>query len=548
MSDMIKDIMSNSVQSGLKDTATTPGASVLSFAYKVQEIIPQWWSPSRDVALRNFVLQSDHMQGAVYKATTKLLAIKPKVEPHDNSIKKHVQMADFYNALLEEGSEFGQGWQTWFSKFLYDMFTQDNGAFSEIIGAGRKDRPIKGTALGLSILDSQRCRRTSNPEYPVVYEDEDGRLYKLHYTRVIFKSQQPSTQASMHGIGHCWASRSLGVMQNLVDIAIYKQEKLGSRPIRQMMIGKGIGAEQIWDAIYMANQSMDNSGLRRFAKNVVVGSENNTNIDIAIKDLASTPDGFSEQESTELAMFAIALAGGFPPRDLWPATTVGATKADALFQQLSGVSGYETILRDMAFMLGGSVNSKIQLTRRFIPKELKISFDFVDDDKDDRQATIKEKRAGIRQVDLATGVVDIRTAREQAFSSGDITQAQFNALELADGRVPDGGDTISLFLSADPDTSNFLSLPFDEPLNVKKNIQQMDTVIEEIENQILRVNFVIMNEKSVIILKKARQSLSALSHLKDLYEGYNGKEKTQSQTPIAGKDTTATPAKGTQQN
>jgi len=254
MSDTIKNIANNSVQSGLKDTTTNPATSVLSFAYRVQDLIPQWWSPARDVALRNFVLQSDHMQGAIYKATTKLLAIKPKVEPHDNSIKKHVQMADFYNALLEEGSEFGQGWQTWFSKFLYDMFTQDNGAFSEIIGAGRKDRPIKGPALGLSVLDSQRCRRTSNPEFPVVYEDEDGKLYKLHYTRVIFKSQQPSTMASMHGVGHCWVSRSLGVMQNLVDIAVYKQEKLGSRPIRQMMIGKGIGAEQIWDAIYMANQ------------------------------------------------------------------------------------------------------------------------------------------------------------------------------------------------------------------------------------------------------------------------------------------------------
>jgi len=292
---------------------------------------------------------------------------------------------------------------------------------------------------------------------------------------------------------------------------------------------------------------MDNSGLRRFSKNVVVGSESNTNIDIAIKDLASTPDGFSEQESTELAMFAIALAGGFPPRDLWPATTVGATKADALFQQLSGVSGYETILRDMAFMLGGSINSKIHLTRRFIPHELKISFDFVDDDKDDRQASIKSKRAEIRQVDLSMGVVDIRTAREQALSAGDITQAQFNALELADGRLPNGGETISLFLSTDKDIVEMLSLPFEELLNVQKNIWQKDDVINSIDEKILVVNTIIMNEKSVVLLKKARQALSALEHLKKMYEEYNGKEKGKGKEAIAGESAKVTKPQNTQQ-
>jgi len=535
--DNIKNSVNNSVQSGLGDDTST-GVQILNFSYKTNELFPAWWSPSRDRALRKFVVQSDHMQGAIYKATTKLLAIKPKVEPRDNSIKKHVELASFYNALLQEGSEFGQGWQTWFMKFLYDMFTQDNGAFSEIIGAGRKDKPIKGRALGLAVLDSQRCRRTSNPEYPVVYEAEDGNLYKLHYTRVLFKSQQPSTQASMNGVGHSWVSRSLNVMQNLVDIAIYKQEKLGSRPLRQMMIGKGIGAQQIWDAIYMANESMDNGNLRRYAKNVVIGSEGNTNIDIDIKDLASTPDGFSEQESTELAMFAIALAGGFPPRDLWPATTVGATKADAMFQQLSGVSGYETILSDIAFMLGGSQISRYQLTKRFIPPELKITFDFVDDDKDDRQAQIKERRSIIRTNDLANGVVDIRTSREQALATGDLTQAQFDALELGDGRLPDGGDTINLFLSEDREMMELLALQYENPLDVDGNIDSADDIITNIKERILNANRIIMNSSSEVKQRTARQALSALNQILELYHGdNNGEVETQDQTAITGENT-----------
>jgi hypothetical protein len=300
------------------------------------QIIDPWWSKNRDAQLRNFWKDSDHFSGAIYMMSSKLASVPRRVEPRDATVKAHIKAADVFQSLLDESPQFGQGWTDFWTRFYEDLWCSDNGAFGEVIGDGDSDGPIKGPPIGLAQLDSYNCQRTSDPEFPVIFTDTagDGKRYKFHHSRVIFASQMPSAAADMYGVGFCWLSRAINVVQNLKDISVYKQEKLGSRPLRAILTAAGVNTQALIDAISMSEEGMDNQGLSRYAKMALIGSTN-PQFTLDLLSLSNLPDGFDEKSSTELAMFVIALTGGFPPRWLWPATQTGATKADAMYSHIA---------------------------------------------------------------------------------------------------------------------------------------------------------------------------------------------------------------------
>ena len=513
----IATMQQETVQSRYRLPADEGGTSILSFLVRTGELIAPWWSSQRDKDLLDIALRSNHLSGAIAKVSGKLAAITPQVVPRDNTVKSHIRLADEYNRILLEDSEMGQGWLTLATKGFYDMFTQDNGMFWEVLGDGPKDGAIIGPSHGLVSLDSQRCTCTSNPEFPVVYTDTDGKKYVLHHTRVVFLVDNPIPRAEKNGIGFCWASRCSDMVQNLIDIAIYKQEKLGSRPLRQIIIGKGITAEQIWQAIMLSEESMDNQALRRYSKNVVIGSQQ-SDIDIETRDLASIPDGFDEKTSTELGMFGIALAGRFPPRDLWPATTTGATKADAMFQHVGGAAGYQYILDLISLALGGPATRREGRRQKFLPPSLKLVFDLIDDEQDERQANIRRTRSETRERNLAIAVTDIRTEREKMLAAGDITQEQFNRLELEDGRLPDGNAVLTLFHSGEPEIQRLLSLSVGDPLDVEMNRGNTDFILLQIDQRILDATAEMVNAGRANQQNRASQAIAALKALRELYE------------------------------
>src|SRR4030042_103507 len=158
--------------------------------------VPAWWSKTRDWELDRFWKNSDHLSGAFYTLGSKLSAVPFRVEARDPNVASHRKLAGEYQDLLEAGSEFGLGWQEVLVPFLLDLWTQDNGAFLEVIGAGPKDGPVRGLPVGLAHLDSYRCHPPGSLEYPVQYEDYDGKLYKLHRSRGLYRSPMPSPRAA----------------------------------------------------------------------------------------------------------------------------------------------------------------------------------------------------------------------------------------------------------------------------------------------------------------------------------------------------------------
>lgn len=457
MADETERAIERTIQSRMRDDKPV-GLSLFLYMAVGSGIVPGWWSKARDQRLREFWKGNDYLSGAVYAICSRMATIPVNVEPWDENVQAHVDQAWKFERILIDASEFGQGFDTFITKWTEDLITQDNGAFAEVIGDGDPTGPIIGQPFGIAHLDSYRCTRTSNPEYPVIYTDTNGDRFRLHHTRVAFAALQPSPIAEMQGVGFSSISRCLNTSQHLMDVLTYKQEKLGSRPSRGMMVTKGgLDPEEVRSAMTIASETMDNSQLSRFSKIAVVGSNSLPEAGIDLVPLSSLPDGFDEQQSTTIGMAAIALAFGVDPRELWPGLSVGSTRAEALVAHLKArTKGIGQIIQITERAIGG----------KFLPPTLYMEFDYQDDAQDRQVADIRQVRATTADTNLRSKVLDMRAVRQQMLQSGDISNAQFEELELEDGRLPDGTSVLSLFNH--PDYKAMLNLGTPDPLMLDK--------------------------------------------------------------------------------
>lgn len=524
-----------SIQSRARDEgAMYPGGLLLWMAHS-GELIAPWWSRQRDTDLDQFIKHSDHVSGSMALLQDKVSSVPVRVLPRDATVRSHWMQAEDYNIRLTEEADFGVGWIDTCCAWLSDYWGTDNGGFFEIIGEDGKSRsikayemsqkerfqadihvgPIVGAAEGIANLDSLRCTRTGNPEYPIVYQDTDGRLYKLHWSRVAFASSMPSNRAEMYKVGFCAVSRWLNYAQNLIDIGVYKQEKLGSRPRRAIVMGKRVKGELIVNAMRLADEASDSAGFRRYAPTAVL-ADLPSDADISLLDLISVPDGFDEETSVRLGMFTGALAFGVPIRWIWPASAAGATKADAMFQHVAGLGGgIGKVLSTLTFLLGGDPRASRHSRGKFLPPHLKLVFDYQDDQQDQARADIQQTRSKTWQVNLEIGAVDTRTVREQMLEAGDLTKAQFERLELQDGRLPDGRPVASLFTSPDDVMMEMLDLGAEEPLAL--DVNDPFEMLVEIDSAAVDALSATETATTSRTRQQAEQALAALEWLKAQY-------------------------------
>lgn len=494
----------------IQSQVTSPaqaGLGMLWWMARAGTYIPSWWSPARDQTLRNFWKGCDHLAGAVYSLEAKMTAIPFTIVARDQSVQEHVEQAEALSRIIYGAAQYGEGWPVFFGRFVEDLLTQDNGAFAEVIGPGPKDGPLTGSPITIAHLDAGRCQRTGNAEFPVIYNDISGRLYKLHYSRVLYMAQMSSPIAEMFGVGFSSVSRCINVSQTLADILAFKQEKLGSRPHRALGITQGgLDPHDVQDAFTKTEAIMDSQQLSRYSKIVLVGSQSLPESDFKLIDFASLPDGFDEETSITLGMAAIALAFGVDARELFPAMTSGATRADALLSHLKQRGkGPGQIIQAME----SAFNFK------YLPPHLSMVFDFQDDAQDRQAADIALVRANARAQDSTSGAVSPRIQRERMLDSAELTRSQFERLELQDGRLADGTTVLALFYSEDPGLKEYLDLGVDDPLDLDGNdLLAMQALIRE---KIALVTTTLANEQSRPKKYPATQALYALLYLEKYY-------------------------------
>lgn len=513
MSDNIKDQEKYTVQEHVKDEPVDEETSdIFSVLVSARSDIPAWWSQERDEKLLDFARGNDYIQLALTALEEFATTTEWRFVARDSTIRSHVEQAASLTREVKANADFGKGYATWVSRFVQSYTGQDNGSFTEVIGRGRKSGPLIGTPINVASLDSRRCTRTSNPIYPVVYMDDGGSRRKLHYTRVMCPAQMPSSTLEMNGVGYCAVSRCLNTAQVLGDILTYKQEKMGSRPMRAILVAEGIDLRELQDTLAMDDSIMDAAGFTRYSRVPAIASKHKK-ITITLVPLSQLPDGFNEEVSTSLGVYLISGVYGLDAREIWPATSSGATKADAETQHMKArKKGKGQLLRVI----------KDEFERRFLPAYLMMVFDAQDDEQDAVRAELQKLRAERREIDLqpddeGQSSITIRVSRELMLADGDITQSQFDEMELRDGRLPDGSDVLLLFRSPEFEPFLDLAVPFQtDPLDVEAN----DPVL--IQALALRklneVEQVVMNGKTGGVRQRARQAAAALNALLDLYE------------------------------
>jgi hypothetical protein len=489
-----------------QEMVATSGISIAHWLTYAGEGLPPWWSKMRDQYLDKVWKGNNHLSTAVYNASAKLVGVPFVIRAKDHSIPEHVDEAEALQYALTIGSDFLKGWNSAFGKWTIDYLTQDNGAFMEIIGNGKPDGPIMGKPISIRHLDSRACTRTGDPEYPVIYE-ENGAMYKLHWTRVIYDSQMSSPRREMHGVGFCPISRAIDIASPLMDMIRYKQQRLGSRPHNQLLVGKGITGDQIMDALRRVESDMDSRGYTHYSRTVAIGS---TDPDVGLERVdLSHMDPFDEVDSTTLGMYIIAAAFGMDADELWPTSGGSGNKSDASIKRMRSRG-----------RLPSQVASTIsqQFSFKVVPPYLQFGFNFKDDEEDQQQALVRDIRGRNRERDIGTGTINVRQARVVMLRDGDIDNPMFEEMELTDGRLPDGTPVAMLFFNDMPVYQRHLRF-MEDPLVIEQYRQDeaLGDSIAKIQKQRQEVMTELSRTTSRRLGDQLKNCLYALDWLEDRY-------------------------------
>jgi hypothetical protein len=294
---------------------------------KADDIIPWSWYPyRRDMMLRTFAKLEPMLAGAIFN-------IRSRIETLPYLIKGDIKSKTHYGQVIGRG-DMGNGSHELFGKTIFDLLTQDNGFFWEKVGAGSPNGPLVGPVMQINHIDSNRCWRTFDPEFPVIYYNPyTADWHKLHYTRVVMGSDNSQPDEIARGIGFCAVSRIIRLSQIMLDTTIYKHEKISGNFTRAMLILKGITSKQVSKAKSTAEMETEADGLVYFRK-IPILTTMREDASHEMIDFASLPDGFDVEKDTTLYVYCLAMSLGIDAREIWPATTSGATKGDAIVQHL----------------------------------------------------------------------------------------------------------------------------------------------------------------------------------------------------------------------
>lgn len=301
---------------------TSDGAGIWSWSIydpsAMQSPVPQLpmhGTPERDRILTATLDLEDMWASAVNKAVTKIAVRGYEVSDNDDSTRR-TEAGQALVRDLDGPAEYRGG----MAKVVQDFLLTDNGWFVEVARASQKPG---AKVQALYHLDSFRCYRTGNLDYPVLYLDWEGGWHKLRADQVIFGSDMPSPRARMWGRGRCAASRAFQTIIKLSAVETYFREKItGSRALALYFVS-GISPKQLQDAMETAEADKIRKGHVVYKGAVMIPIQTDQPINIAPIDLASVPDGFDVNEERKDAYLRYANALGVPVQDIQPLSGQG---------------------------------------------------------------------------------------------------------------------------------------------------------------------------------------------------------------------------------
>jgi hypothetical protein len=367
-----------------RTTVASVFPSSFSFGYHSQNdydsMLPPWWSEKRDITLRAFAYRpnNDILIGAISSMIKKFKSMNWKIEGP-------LRVVNRYQKVLTT-AEFWQGWSFWLGKILFDYYTQDKGAFSELIGAGNPNGPIIGPVLGLAHLDAQFCQLTGDVEFPVIFNNpKTNNAHRLHTTRVAHFVDMPSPAEEMNNTGFCGVSRVIGSSEILLKINKYKNEKLDDLPEAGLLLFNNVLPEKWNDAKAHYARETRRLGQDHW-RNIMTmfGLDPAQPASADLLSFANLPEAFNELESTNTYATILALSFGVDVREFWPVTggALGSATESLVMHQKARGKGVGEIIG----MFERILNWKV------LPDSATFAFDFRDDEEDSLAAEIDQTK------------------------------------------------------------------------------------------------------------------------------------------------------------
>lgn len=377
----------------------------------------------RDRQLRDFWPTETYLAGAVSSMSFRNATLDWSIEGASDKVEQAV--TDMLMAA-QAGESFG--WVPFMLKYSEDLYTQDNGAFVEMIrdpgiDANSPFKNERAPVLGIAHLDANQCTRTGDPRYPVLYTDRDGGIHKLAWYQVMPFSNYPSSIERMNGVGYCPVTRALRVSQIVKSIMIFKDEKVSGRQYKQIHFVSGVSRQEIRDELTRGQEEANNSGFIRFILPAVLASlDPEKPVSTATIDLANLPDGFDFDAEMRWYISGLALAFGVDYQEFapLPGGNIGSSAQSMILHRKTSGKGPAVLMRTLteAFKNYG-----------VLPRGSKMVFSDKDEQEELERQEVRTKASEEYAILINSGVLSPEAAAKSLVMRGIMDEKEIAGLE-----------------------------------------------------------------------------------------------------------------------
>ena len=358
----------------------------------------------RDRQLREFINIEPFLKATIFNIAVSRAALPWEIDGPPRTARR-VQ-----EALL------GSDWIPTIMKTAFDVLTQDNAGFIEIV----RDKPLRGRPpetgplLGVVHLSADRCIRTGNPMYPVLYIDDNNEIKKLPWWRVMTIEEMPHPSDDYRGRQICFVSRVLEGARVISEVQKYKEEKVSGRFSKALHLVGGVAQHELDNAKVIAQLEADNAGLHRYMEPIMMASlDPNAQVSHVQIDLASLPDNFDEDTLMKWYITLLALASGGDFQDLapLPGGNLGTASQSETLDRKSRTRGAQMWIK--------LIEQKMRL-HNVLPANVSFRYKPQDALAELEQANLRTIRANARKIMLESQQITPEVARLMAVDDGDL--------------------------------------------------------------------------------------------------------------------------------
>lgn len=381
-----------------------------------------FWQPGRDWQLYQSIYREAQWANAISKATTKMSGLSFEVE---GDVSMRVRRA----REILMAFDAGRGWVPGLSKHLQAFLLTGNGAFLEIV---HQTGAPGSKVIGLVHLDTFRCVRTGDPDYPVIYRDRQGGEHILKAHQAMMLSDMPDQAELWNGVGHCAAERAWPAIIKQEAIERYVYEKTsGQRPL-SIWLANGISPTQLENAIGTAKQDSKAKGLAVYMGAVIVPLvDPKAAATVQEIRLAELPDGFDAEKERKNAYLTYANAIGIDPQMLDP---------DLLASRALGTGAQARVISEKQEGMGLTAWRKAfehSLNEMVLDEKTTFAFQERDLGDEQRRAEISRTRADFLNILVTAGVLTTDQALQIGVDWDEIPEEFLPADETPDESLTD---------------------------------------------------------------------------------------------------------------